>query len=450
MNVGGDGVVRNFIETIENHDMLNQGDKVLVGLSGGADSVCLLLNFLELKNRYDLTVKAIHINHLLRGNDSDADQKFCEDLCERLNVPLTVERLDVKSYAQISKESIEEAARTLRYKAFEEHSKEFKMATAHSLPDNCETVLFNLTRGTALKGLCGIPSVRGNIIRPLINTTREEIEDYLKESNQGFVTDKTNLTTDYSRNKIRINVIPELKEINSGFMINVQKMVQSLNLENQYIEIETIKVYNVCKINAFKLDAEILKSHHKAIRHRCIALFLKENGIETSFDKIISIDDILLSNGKINLSKNVYISCKMGILSIEEFFEDIADFECEIKLGDNEFFERKVNIEVISCAQTDDFKNVNKKFANDFLDYDKIQGKVVLRNRRDGDKIQLLNRDFQSSVKKLFNAKVPLCERSHKVFISDESGIIFIEDFGVSDRVKIDENTKKVLRIAIG
>ncbi len=442
-------MLNKFLNCIRDHTMLVKGDKVLVGLSGGADSVCLLLSLLEIKDEYELQISAIHLNHQLRGKESDSDELFCIGLCERLGVPLITQKLDVAAYSDKTGKSTEEAARDLRYAAFREHSHGGKIATAHSLSDTAETILLNLTRGTALKGLCGIPPVRDNIIRPLISSSREEIESYLKEKSQSFVIDKTNLSEDYTRNKIRLGIMPKFKEINPNLLGSIQKTVQSLTADNNYLDIVTQKVYNDCKIKGDSLDACLLAAEHTAVRRRCIAMFLKKNGLSQSFDKIISIENILGSGGKINIEKNVYIAVKMGILSIVEDSPKYPDVQTEIQLGDNLFFDKNVNIQLLPYEQFNHDQIVNKKFAINIADYDKIQGKVVLRNRRSGDKIQLINRNFESSVKKLFNAQIPLGERSRLAFLADEAGVIFIEGFGISDRVKPDDRTERALIIVM-
>lgn len=441
--------MQKFLACIKDYAMLEKGDSVLVGLSGGADSVCLLLNLLEIAEDYQLKVSAIHLNHQLRGAESDKDEKFCVDLCKRLDVPLTTKKLDVLGVVEKTGKSVEESARDLRYEAFDEHACGGKIATAHSLSDNAETVLFNLTRGTGLKGLCGIPPVRDNIIRPLITSTREEIEEYLLKKEQDYVIDKTNLSTDYTRNKIRLEIIPNLKNINPNLLASIGKTIQLLTIENNYLETDTKKVYNRCKIGEKALDLALLRAEHTAIRRRCIAIFLKENCLEQSFDRILAIDEILYGGGKINLTKHVYIMAKMGILSIVRDVPVIPDISLPMVLGHNSFLGKKITISIINHDELDKIENVNKKFAISYLDYDKIQGKVVLRNRRIGDKIQLLNRNFESTVKKLFNAKIPQEERSHHVFFVDEAGVIFIEDIGISDRIKIDDNTKNILKIVI-
>lgn len=436
-----------LLETIQNEAMLQTGDKVLVGLSGGADSVCLLLNLLELKAEFSLEISAIHINHQLRGAESDRDERFCTELCGRLAVPLIVERADVLGCAASTGKSVEEAARDLRYEAFARHAAGGKIATAHTLSDSAETVLFNLTRGTGLKGLCGIPPVRGNIVRPLIRVSREQVEADLRARGQDYITDSTNLLPDFVRNKLRLEALPRLREINPAVLSAIAKMQAALREENNYIEMSTETVYNKCSLSEISLNAALLQKEHPALIRRSLARFLERQGLERSYERILAVERLLAHGGKINLAPDVYIEAKMGILSI---VKATAVPEICIEAGEGgtyDFLGRTVRLEKLEFSPVD-VQNVNKKFANTYMDYDKIQGKVVIRNRRNGDRIQLLNRNFHSSVKTLFNADVPAGERARRIFLADEAGILFIEGFGISERVKPDENTKVILRIA--
>ena len=208
-----DNMLNKVLDTIKEFDMFKKSERLLVCLSGGADSVSLLLCLNELG--YD--VCACHVNHQLRGRESERDQQFCEELCKKLNIELSVHRIDVTAFCKENAVSIEEGARELRYRIFDS-IKADKICTAHTLSDCIETTVFNLARGTGLKGLCSIPPKRDRIVRPLINCTREEIIDYLKAKGQDFVTDSTNLTDEYTRNKVRHNIIPQLLRINPSLM----------------------------------------------------------------------------------------------------------------------------------------------------------------------------------------------------------------------------------------
>ena len=214
-------MLKKICNTIDKHNMLIYGDSVLAALSGGADSVCLLISLCKLKEKYNLSVFAAHLNHKIRGEEADSDEMFAMNLCEKLGVPFFSKSEDVLKYAKDNSLTSEEAGRVLRYEFFDEicnkHSIS-KIATAHNLNDNTETVMMRFIRGSGINGLCGIPYVNGNIIRPLLDIKRAEIETFLDAENQDYVTDKTNKEPIYFRNKVRLNLIPEIeREYNPNF-----------------------------------------------------------------------------------------------------------------------------------------------------------------------------------------------------------------------------------------
>ena len=229
-------MIRRTKEYILENKMIKNHSTVLVALSGGADSVCLLLVLNEIKRQcadeLDFALEAVHVEHGIRGAESREDARFASDLCERLNIPCHVHSVDVPQYAASHGLGLEEAARILRYEAFEEeagrypcktayaadqkqgNSRQAVVAVAHHMEDNAETVLFQMLRGSGAKGLSGMHpvSVKNGVtyIRPLLSATRAQIEEYLKENGQAFVTDATNTDTAYSRNKLRHDVFPSL------------------------------------------------------------------------------------------------------------------------------------------------------------------------------------------------------------------------------------------------
>ena len=207
---------------------LRDSHKLLVALSGGADSVYLLLSLLS----QGVDVEAVHCNFHLRGDESDRDEKFCRELCQRKNVKLHTIDFNTKEYAKENKISIELAARRLRYDYFEHLRQEIGadyIAVAHHKDDQVETIIHNLVRGTGIKGLCGMQEINGNIIRPLLSITRKEIEEKLAEWGESFVTDSTNLEDDATRNKIRHHIIPLLKELNPQAVENISRMARHLS-----------------------------------------------------------------------------------------------------------------------------------------------------------------------------------------------------------------------------
>ncbi len=434
---------------IANNNMLNGEDTVVCGLSGGADSVCLLLVLNELSERLGFTVEALHINHSLRDDESDRDEEFCRNLCEKLDIPFSAERIDVSTFAMEYSLSCEEAARKLRYSVFETYSQGKKIATAHNANDNLETIILNLTRGSGLKGLTGIPPVRGNIIRPLLEISRREIEAFVKSRNQEFVTDSTNLTDDYTRNKIRHRIIPLLEEINSSVVKTTVKTSETLRDENNFI---SNAVRNASKMCRSKNSFTGLEKYDKVIRRRCIAELLCENGLPYSNERLTECDRILCSGGKIDLNGIFYFISdgKTAGITVIANEKPHTEFSSELIIGENSIFQDIIlECRIVNCDNLRKIKNVHKKLTFYYLDYDKISGRAIVRNRRYGDKIQLCGRNFTSSVKKLINENVPNELRSTLHFIEDEKGTIFVEAIGIADRVKPDDNTVRLLEINI-
>ena len=437
--------------TISKYDMLSSSDSVLVGLSGGADSVALLVCLTEL----GYNVSAMHINHNLRGEESDRDERFCVELCKNLGIHLTVKSVDVKGYCQGNKLGIEEGARELRYRSFST-AKTDKICTAHTLSDSVETMLINLIRGTALKGLCGVPNKRGNIVRPLIDCTREEIEAFLSERNIGYVTDSTNNSNDYTRNKIRHLVVPKLDEIskeqNGSFYQNISKTLNSIKLDEDYLSTEAENLLKRAQTDENAFDYEVIFSSHEAVLNRMLVMLLKRYEVEVSAAKLEDLKRACEEGKKINLKKNVYASVKSGKLIItgekekpQVYFKEIS-FENTDKVSEF-FLGRRVKI----CLVERDSKesNIHNMFTKKDIDYDKIKGKIFLRNRKSGDKIRLAERGLTKSLKKLFNESIPLEERHKVAVLSDDDGVIYVEGFGADERVSADKNTKRILGVEI-
>lgn len=213
---------------IKKHNLLNSNDLYLVALSGGADSVALLL----LLDEMGCQLHAVHCNFHLRGEESDRDERFCEQLCQQKNIPFHRIHFDTLTYAEAHKISVEMAARELRYRYFEQLRKDIGaegVCVAHHRDDTVETVLLNLVRGTGVRGLTGIQPKNGNILRPLLGVSRAEIEEYLRKKGQEYVTDHTNLETDVLRNKVRLQVIPLLQQLNPAVSENIQRAAENLS-----------------------------------------------------------------------------------------------------------------------------------------------------------------------------------------------------------------------------
>ncbi len=436
---------------VEKYNMIKQGDFITIGLSGGADSVALTYALLELKDFYRINIQAVHINHCLRGKESDDDENFCRMLCEKLDIPFFSKKINVISYMQKTGKSCEESARILRYNVFNEYCGNGLIATAHTLSDNVETVIHNLVRGTGLKGLTGIPPVRDNIIRPLIMAERKEIEEYLASKCQNFVTDRTNLTDDYTRNKIRHHTVPQLEKINPSFLKTMSSNIMAFKIEDSFISEMSAQAYSKCLISPDSLSG--LENYHQAIRNRCISRFLNEHNLHYSYERISAVDSLIFNDGKINIAKNVYIISKTGILFIENISDNQNnnEFRAVLHEGTNLFAENRFCFaEYVLNENYVKNKFVHKNSANYAIDYDKISGEIFIRSRKYGDKIKLAGKSFTSSVKKtLINMKIPASVRSKLCFLEDSQGLIFVEKMGIAQRAMPDGNTKKLLIISI-
>lgn len=434
---------------ISDNKMLSRGDTVVCGLSGGADSVCLLLALNSLHERLGITVEAVHVNHCLRGGESDRDEGFCRELCKSLGIGFISESCDVSGYAVKNGLSCEEAARKLRYDIFAKHSQGKKLATAHNANDNLETMLINLARGTALKGISGIPPVRGNIIRPLLIVSRSEIEAYLDGIGQSYVTDSTNLSDDYTRNKIRHRIIPLLEEINPSAVATAARSSQAMREENSFIESAAEEALKKCRCGS---GFSGLSDMHSVIRRRCIAVLLTEKSLPYSYERLYELDNILVNGGKYNLSGDIFFVSdgRSAQITTIPHSDEEQNLSAKLVIGENMIFpDKKIVCRVIECDNLKKIEDVHKNLTFYLLDYDKIKGSAIVRSRKYGDKIRLCGRSFNSSVKKLINQYVPPEKRRFLHFIEDSEGTVFAEMIGIADRVKPDGSTKRLLEITI-
>ncbi len=417
------------LKAINQFSLLDKGDTVTVAFSGGADSVALLHILNSLKDELGITVNAAHLNHSIRGIEADCDQKFVQEFCEKYEIELFCKKVDVPEFAKQNHLSIELAARQLRYD-FLQRVAVGKIATAHTASDNLETMIFNLTRGTALKGLCGIPPKRDNIIRPVIFCTREDIEKYCADNGLNFVTDSTNLSDDYSRNKIRHNVIPILKEINKGAEISAVKTAVSLTEDNAFFEKKANELlFSLCDEDS--LSVASMRELDKAVAKRVILGYFN-----------ICYPEISLENHHIN---EIYLACIGEKLKVNLPTDLYAVVENgELKVTDGVFQRQEFSVKIT------EIKNVNNLFSNNLIDCDKIVGKLKIRTREEGDKIRLKGRGYTKTLKKLFTeCKIPLNVRESLPVIADDLGVVWVCNIGVAERVAVSDATNKMLKIEV-
>ena len=428
------------------HTLLNPCDFVVAGVSGGADSLAML-HYLKFGGHgLKLNILVCHVNHMLRGAESMRDQRHVEQLCREWELPLHVEQADIRALAAASGKSIEEAGRETRYRIFQELAGERgKIATAHTMSDSYETMLFHLTRGTGLKGLCGIPPVRGNIVRPLLKVTRAQVEEYCKNNKISYITDSTNTDIKYSRNKIRQEVIPKLLEINPNAEEQAANTAALLSEDAAFLERLARQNLADCRQGRALLLQNL--STEPAVRNRVLLFWLKENGGYGDFQTIDRIGAIAEKGcGKLNVGGNLFCEVKDKRLLLRKPTESHAYFE--FCLTENKRIKMPSGNEyTFFQADREELPDIQELFKNstyNLVDSQKIAGKLIIRQRRKNDKICINRRNITKSIKKLFNEeKIPLEMRQKLFLICDEHGIIFVEDFGIDRRVAPDSGTTR-------
>ncbi len=426
---------------IERYNMPLRGKTVAVGVSGGADSMALLHVLIELKDELDIKIVVCHVNHGIRGESADRDEEFVVKACERLGVDCRVLKADVPALAEKRHIGIEECGRKIRYDFFNSVGGNVVIATAHTLSDRCETLLLNIARGASVKGLCSIPAVRGNIVRPLIDCTRDDIELYCAENSIEYVTDETNFDDIYSRNRIRLNVIPELKKLNPSVEKSFMRLISNAEEESEFLNDFSLEIIEKIRTDG-GYDAKLLRDRHIAIRKRVIfEIINSETGLIPEAVHVGQIDKIL-GGGRTEIIGDTIVEVKNGILVINPKSEKIEDWECEFDLSEAETPFGKIKAEIIHK------KNLPPKHFvhNKVLDYDSIVGHAVLRNRRPGDKIKLAGSSCTKTLKKLFNEK-HIENRNGVPVLADEFGICWVQGLGCADRCKIKPETDKILII---
>lgn len=448
-------------KTIKKYNMLHFNDHVLVGLSGGPDSVCLVYVLNSFKQKYSLRLSAAYIDHGLRPKDVPKEIEFCENLCKQLNIDFYTKSVSVKEFSLQEKISIQEAARILRYSALEHISlniKANKIAIAHNADDQAETVLMRLLRGAGPAGLSGIPPVRKKIIRPLIEIERHEIESYLRERGIEFIFDPSNSNIKYFRNRIRHTIMPVIKSICPKATKIISKTAEILREENDYINTSVTKALmriisrkSEHKVELFCNPMEILNI---VVLRRALRFAIDSikglKGIE--FDHIEEIIT-LIKKGK--PGDRVYLP--RGIRAIKGYSTIIITSEPPAKLGTYEIDAPK-EIFLKEISMTLSLKLLNREEIADFtgnkttlyVDADKIKFPVIVRARKEGDYFYPFGFGKRKKLQDFFvDEKVPRDERDSIPIIENQGEIVCIVGYRLDDRYKIEHNTKKCIEIKL-
>lgn len=426
------------LEAVKRFSLLENGvTTVTVALSGGADSMALLYVLLSLKEELGITVKAAHLNHMIRGEEALRDEEFVKEQCKKLGVELFCERADVPAFAKKRGISTELAARELRYE-FLERINEGVIATAHTASDNLETVLFNLARGSALDGLCGIPPKRGVFIRPIILCTRADIEEYCKENGIPFVTDSTNLSDEYTRNKIRHKIVPLFKELNPSAERSVSRTSGLLREDADFLN-SCADSFLAENVSGGALCIGGLKNLPPAVAKRVIKKYIETQREEITLENI-HIEEVFGA-----ISKKCRISLPKGYSALIS-----GD---RLTLCQNGESTQKTENYIVNMTECDNTffkstKKINNLFLNNLLDCDKIMGKSVVRTRQSGDSIRLKNRGCTKTLNRLFSEnRIPAEERDFIPVIADDKGVIWVYGIGAAQRCAADESARRVLVI---
>lgn len=415
-------------KTIEKYNMIANRDRVLVACSGGADSMLLLQYFLDIKDKYNLNVSVAHIEHGIRGQESVSDSEFVRAFCEDNNVPFHILQIDAVKESEKLGLGVEEYSRQRRYAFFDSIACD-KIATAHNLSDNVETLLFRLCRGTGIKGACAIPPVRGKIIRPLIEISSDDVRAYCDSHKIAYRIDSTNASNDYTRNYIRNIVIPDLMNINSDFETAVSNFISDINQDTDFIYSYANDVYDKVLVDN-KLDISLLKKYDMSIIKRVIIKYFNSYDIKLDRLHLNSVLTLLNHNGRIQICGVYYAVSDNGYIRFADFSQKEKKFAFVSK--------------ILKISELD------KKSVDFYCDYDKIIGKINIRQRQAGDKIRPANRNCIKSLKKLFNElKIPQETRDNIPIVADDKGVIGIVGYCVDERVKIDVNTKKILSLRL-
>ena len=287
------------VNTVEKYNMLSKGDRVLVAVSGGADSIALLEFFLSIKDKYNLDICAAHIEHGIRGKESTDDALFVKNYCEKSGVELYIKSINAPLLAKKAGMGVEEYSRKARYDFFSTIPCD-KIATAHNLTDNVETLLFRLARGTGLKGACAIPPVRGKIIRPFIEISSSEIRNWCNDNNIPYRVDSTNSDASYSRNLIRLQMLPLFERLNEGYQDNISDFISSANDDYSYILSQAKSTYNESVLNN-EIDLKKLNIFDNAIKKRVIKLYFENNNVNLDRVHLKNVLDITQKSGKVQI-----------------------------------------------------------------------------------------------------------------------------------------------------
>lgn len=445
--------------------MINEGDNIIVALSGGPDSVCLLNVLNELKEELKISLYSAHVNHCLRGEEANLDAEYARELSEALSIPFFIKKVNIHKICEDTGMSCESAGRKVRYDFFDEVAKctgANKIAIAHNYNDQAETILMRIMRGAGLEGLVGIKAVRDNkYIRPIIDINRKDIEAYCEARNLKPRIDETNLENIYSRNKVRLELIPYIeKNFNSDIISTLNRTSAVIKVENDFLQkvsLENYKKYcdNNGKTVIIKRD---MFKEHEAIVNRVLRLALKQVVGDLNNFESVHISEIAniqrLSTGKkvilprAVVAENVYGDICMHIVDENSNFN--IEGEYNLSINDKTYIEEIDSYVEITMVNKKD----SKKSSNKYEKYLAIDGRehsnIIFRHIKEGDTFVPLGMKGSKKLNRFFiDNKIPRDERNNKLLLCIDDEIAWIFGDRISEKFKITEESNKILRIKI-
>ena len=469
---------------IEDNAMTQPGDKVLAAVSGGADSICLFHLLYEMKEQLGIELRVMHVHHGLRGEEADRDAAFVEAEAERLHIPCHVVYRDVAGYGAAWGLSVEEAGRILRYQALEEEAKAWgdaKIAVAHHREDQAETILHNLFRGSGLKGMCGMAAVKGAVIRPLLCVGRKEILDYLASQGITYCEDSTNECQDYTRNRLRHTLIPEIcKSINAGGVKHIVSAGKLFSQADEYFENLAGQIWDRYgreqkENRRWGIETAILESQPEILKGYIIRKMI---GLHTDSMKDITLSHMeqVCSLGKKGTGKRVSLpygleaQTEYEMLWIAALVPEGPGMPGEDRGKNREKVKEEKEIQrdfpqvftvmsggkewgfTVKALESGPFtdKKYQKSPENQYtkwFDYDTIENTLSVRTRQTGDYITLKDGKRKTVKAYMIDEKIPRQERDKILLLAEGHHILWIVGYRISEFYKITEHTQQILQV---
>jgi tRNA(Ile)-lysidine synthase len=456
-------IAEHVLKTIEKYSMVHRGETIVCGLSGGPDSVCMLHILHRLKDYLGVTPVAVHIHHGIRGKEAEEDMLFSEKFAKELGVEFITRAFNVPELAKQLKISEEEAGRRLRYDTFREIGKKkapYKIAVAHNANDVAETFLFNLARGAGLEGLCSIKRVNEDIIRPLLDVYKDEIMEYLDQNRLGYRIDSTNHECDYTRNKIRNRLIPEMNRVlNTDIVYKILQTTDVLEDDLVWLKESGKKAYEACTtvIDGQKeIDCTLFNEYPLALQRQMIRLYLHEcTGSLDGYGSyhVNRLIELTKSESPISteLPNKYWAIYRYGRLYIGKNQIQKDTYFTEISLsipGETESANWKICSEILEADHKTDYRKMAGKYVQ-FFDFEKTGPCLKVRYRKDGDVFKPIGLNGTKKLKDYFiDNKIEREKRAKIPLIEGPEGILWVVGCGRSDLAKVTDQTEKVLKLS--